>query len=533
VGRDRNDDDAVTDASVEIDTSSIAEITLSSAGEAPITVAADSASPADSEPRTLEPRMTVRGLARSPSPGHGDDEDDKTTQNLEERLLDVIAAEQRASRASMAKVPAFGPIITPSEPFRVTSPASGVASVSALDAAPTANTLSGASVVVPTQPAGTAPAARSNDTDPDISDTTAKRPPIDTEVEEEETVTDARLSLAPDEVLEELAETQDPVREQQREQREEPDEPEDETKTQTTQDIAVGALLDAMPAARAEVLAGHASADADAHAPAPVQGSARGEGGVVGSAASVRLELPKRGSTLHYDDPRLRPPTPAPLPHATVRQSAQLAAPATSQRAVPVHFPPSVPVLATPANPYAPTHAQFAALAPPTGTMALPVPPPQPVPLPPPPPATTARARPKKRRGSGRVLTVLFLFSLAAAGGALYRSKYRPAWMNVARARMIALLDRLKSAPAAVAPAPAAPASTGPAPAMDASAGDAGAGHANAHHAGAVDAAAADAAAPDASAPDAGAGDAGAGPVPSASASSSARGRGRGRPPRK
>lgn len=468
MGRDGSDDEAVTEVSVEVDTSSIAEITISATGQAPITVAADAASPADAEPRTLEPRLLVRGLAPSlagppstqPAPeiravarGREDDED-STARNVEDRLLAVVAKEQRARGGSKAS---FGPIITPSEPFRVTSPTTVDPLPPTLDGAPTANTLSSASLVVPS----VSSSSRRADTDPDLSEPTAKRAPVHSEVEDE-TVTDAMRTLraeplatkapvpaagsAPLAVPPVARSPAAPAR---------PEEPEEETKTQTQQEVAaLVATLGVLPK-----LADDAE---DREIEKAVGGG------------TMRMDFPKTPSAIVYGDEALRQAPPAP--------------PATA----PLPAPPPAP------------------------------PPPPPPPAPPAAALATARTRPaKKRRGSGRVLTFLFLISVAAAGGALYRSKFRPAWMNLRRAP-----------PPATAPV-VAPSS---AP-LASETTDAGAANLDAS---AADASAADGAALDASAANLDA-SAGVSPAPSASASASpspsasatGRGRGRGRPPRR
>jgi hypothetical protein len=109
LGSARNDDEGITEISVEVDTSSLVGDARSATRDVPPATVADSASPADAEPRTLEPRMTVRGLGPK----------------AEGRLREAAAVAAQRAR------PAFGSIITPSEPFRITSPALGATAGSA------------------------------------------------------------------------------------------------------------------------------------------------------------------------------------------------------------------------------------------------------------------------------------------------------------------------------------------------------------------------------------------------------------------
>ena len=169
VGTDRNDDDAepVTEINVEVDPSLIAEITFGRTSESAILVSADVSSPADSEPRTIEPQtlqpnLSVRGLSpgsEEPATPHRvpfetdeyEDNDDKTSRN------------------------GFGAVITPSEPFRITSG-------KPLEITATDQNLSSASLR----------AARVSETD--LGEKTAKRVPHREDVEDE-TATDAMRTL--------------------------------------------------------------------------------------------------------------------------------------------------------------------------------------------------------------------------------------------------------------------------------------------------------------------------------------------------
>jgi hypothetical protein len=137
---DRSDDDAPTELDVDLSGSSSAEITLRVTGvKAP--GAGPDTLPADTEPTTLEPQMTVRGLGGPPSTVRIEDAptaprhpaDDPTYEgppkSVEERLLKAYAAEvqQRAQDKKDAReggkprAPTLPTVITPSEPFRITS----------------------------------------------------------------------------------------------------------------------------------------------------------------------------------------------------------------------------------------------------------------------------------------------------------------------------------------------------------------------------------------------------------------------------
>jgi hypothetical protein len=144
------DEDLVTKVNLEVDASMIAEITITRTGAVPITVLAESASPADNEPSTLEPQMVVRGLGM-PGPSSSvpppstsdeisalrdsevdldvdvdeDDQDERTTQNLDSHVQ--LAYERALSASASAPAPAgaapvthLSPILmTPSEPIRL------------------------------------------------------------------------------------------------------------------------------------------------------------------------------------------------------------------------------------------------------------------------------------------------------------------------------------------------------------------------------------------------------------------------------
>lgn len=132
----RNDDDVPTTVDVDLSDSSSAEITLEVPARA--TGTGRETLPADSEPTTLEPQMAVRGLAepgQAGAPGHPADLEGPT-KSVEARLLKAYAAEvqaveeRRAARhGGKPRAPSLPTTITPSEPFRSTSP--GVAGVGA------------------------------------------------------------------------------------------------------------------------------------------------------------------------------------------------------------------------------------------------------------------------------------------------------------------------------------------------------------------------------------------------------------------
>lgn len=455
MGTDPNED-SVTEIDVEVESSAVAEITTSGAGDVSPRASADMASPADAEPRTLQPQMAVRGLGPAlppptlspptvsfpraqPSPGH-DGENDETALNVDDRLLEVIAAEQRQVRASKAS---FGPIITPSEPHLVTSPRSPDPPAARLDGAPTAKGLGAEPLAIPTVGAPTA-SAHVIDSDSDLHEPTAKRAPLHTEVDDE-TATDAMRMLASQEAAGRGEEAS-----------------------------AIAGVVGTMPLICAD------GAVPDSERP--------GRPGAPGG--TLRMNLPKNTSSLVYGDEALRVPTPAPF-----------ALPAREPALAP---PPEAPASAPPAAAPLPEFTT----PPPTAIHPTPPPPAGPdsyragggVPA----PGPTMRTRPRKKRGIGRVLPLLFLLSLGAAGGALYRWRYGPAWVTPRRSHPVAAV-----APSA-APQVALTPSVAPS-ALDPLAADASA----------LEAAPADASATDAS-----------GAVAAPSASSSGRGRGRGRPPR-
>jgi len=119
-----SDDEVPTKVDVDLSGSSSAEITLEVAPGATIT--GRDTLPADSEPTTLEPQMTVRGLGSPPEhPADGEG----PTKSVEERLLKAYAAEmqgvedRRAARHGVKpRAPSLPTMITPSEPFRATPP---------------------------------------------------------------------------------------------------------------------------------------------------------------------------------------------------------------------------------------------------------------------------------------------------------------------------------------------------------------------------------------------------------------------------
>jgi hypothetical protein len=121
----RSDDDAPTEVDLDLGGSATGEITIS----LPAKGARPDAQPADSEPTTLAPQMAVRGLgAPSPVADHPADHEGPTT-SVESRLLHAYADEvQRAHDRTDARpgvrrrAPTLPTIITPSEPFRATSP---------------------------------------------------------------------------------------------------------------------------------------------------------------------------------------------------------------------------------------------------------------------------------------------------------------------------------------------------------------------------------------------------------------------------
>ncbi len=93
---DDDDDDLVTETDVDLDPSLISEITITHGGDEPIAATADSASPADSEPRTLEPRLVVRGLAGAPTrvPTGGDT---RKNEKSRDRLSTIAARSHKGS----------------------------------------------------------------------------------------------------------------------------------------------------------------------------------------------------------------------------------------------------------------------------------------------------------------------------------------------------------------------------------------------------------------------------------------------------
>lgn len=272
-----DDDDAVTDINVELDPSIVARvaaITITESGDSPSTadgsisrtISPETALPADTEPRTLEPRLLVRGLAPSsitfpgsvPLPGASpsdavptaplakrpgsapsDDDDDKTTRSIDANVLDAFDAAQLAAPAPAERASARAPttmrsaIITPSEPFRTTSPG-------ALELAqsPSAGTAQPRRAPIPA-------AGRPPETDPDVSEPTQKRAPlsigdVDVEDAEDETSTDMR-SVIIDPSLDE-AETANggggAI-----------EEPDEETTTNKDVAISVAAALESLPGA--------------------------------------------------------------------------------------------------------------------------------------------------------------------------------------------------------------------------------------------------------------------------------------------
>ncbi|HSO37521.1 MAG TPA: hypothetical protein VLT33_33580, partial [Labilithrix sp.] len=115
---DRSDDEAPTELDVDLSSSASGEITIEAHAKRPRDTL-----PADSEPQTLEPLMTVRGLG---VPGDHPADHDGPTRSVEQRLLAAYASDmqraQGAPRAERPRAPSLPTIITPSEPFRTTSP---------------------------------------------------------------------------------------------------------------------------------------------------------------------------------------------------------------------------------------------------------------------------------------------------------------------------------------------------------------------------------------------------------------------------
>jgi hypothetical protein len=345
VGRDNDDDDVVTETNVELDPSivdRIAEITITESSESPITVdssiSPETASPADTEPRTLAPRLLVRGLApsavtfpgsvplrvasasdplptnapltkRPGSAPHDDDDDDKTTRSIDANVLDAFDAAKLGSRAPPERVSAPAPtmrsaIITPSEPYRTTSPG-------ALE-------LTQASSAAPTQPrrAPIPAAGRPPETDPDVSEPTQKRAPlsigdVDLEDAEDETSTDMR-SVILDPSLDE-AETVDGSNGGALE------EPYDETKTHKDVAVSVAAALESLPGATRELVGLEEARQARKPDGAPT--------GPGKSGATVKMFFtasPAPGTTrlTHGDGERLSGPAaqPSPLMATTAAQ---------------------------------------------------------------------------------------------------------------------------------------------------------------------------------------------------------------------
>jgi hypothetical protein len=196
LGSDRNDEDVLTDISVDVDTSSIGHTANADVDDPSTVVAPPGGSPADAEPNTLEPQMSVRGLAPSSSRGDEEDDRDRTARNLEE-IFELVAAEQRTSRSSHA---AFGPLLTPSDAFGATT-SPRIEGLLAGSGPPSASAVSAASLIFPTPSTLGPPSSRGDAADADSMEPTGKRPPERREAEaeaeaEDETLTDTGERVA-------------------------------------------------------------------------------------------------------------------------------------------------------------------------------------------------------------------------------------------------------------------------------------------------------------------------------------------------
>jgi hypothetical protein len=179
VAKDDTEDDEgaepLTQINVDLEPSIVSLVTVTRpGGGAPISAFAASA--ADSEPSTLEPQLSVRGLARGSghapgsveapaASGRREHDDERTTGSIDARLLEAYGSGRAVDDASTQPNPGHLPVvITPSEPFRVTS-----AQISEKPRSSQAAT--------PRRAAPIPAAGRRPEVDPDMAEPTVKRAP--------------------------------------------------------------------------------------------------------------------------------------------------------------------------------------------------------------------------------------------------------------------------------------------------------------------------------------------------------------------
>ena len=449
------DEDPLTQINVDVEPSSlISAITITRpGGGAPIVAASASPSQADTEPNTLEPQLSVRGLAPSSVQGQGpahvpgsveapgggappDDDDDKTTGSIDARLREAYESARSVEDAIAHTAPsprAHGPIIiTPSEPFRATSP-----QISEMPRSSQQGTHRRPAAPIPA--AGRPPPS----TDPEIAEPTVKRAPYaltnaafaetlqsSSGLEDAVTATgDDVDDDDDDEVAEEDDETAtDAMGTKRSESHEElslsdalptgdEDDEEDETRTQHDVGRALRAMdggpIGSLPATTRDLVG-------------------------LDEARSARREMPPSSAGFPAATPVALPPPAAspplaapPAPAATSTESGPNTSGATirmmfnaSLGAVMINPPPPDPGPAPPPPHHASVAPGYTPSSPPLGLAADPhrvVPAPGPTVRRPPTPRFDPLAKPKRSRGR----RVFFFLVFVAAGGAGYTYRHR------------------------------------------------------------------------------------------------------------
>jgi hypothetical protein len=413
VGKDVTDEDEddPTETDVDLDASLISQmITVTRSGDEPLTAPAGSASGADTEPRTLEPQLVVRGLVpayphvpgsveaprsedastrRGGDDDDADDGDDKTTRSIDARLLEAYEAGQSIERVGTHRstqpvATLRSPIITPSEPFRVTG-----AQVSEMPG-------SSGSQPTPRRAAPMPAAGRPPGSDPDLGEPTQKREPFsiaETEADapdevEDETATDAMRARRIDTIDIEEGEAE-----------------EEEDETRTRQDV--GGVIASLPAVTRDLVgldearqASRVHPPSSASVPAAPAGVGQSGSGPGTPGATIRMLFNASLGAVTVD-PALR--------DTVLRETIP---PPPRQSAPPAFPPPPALALALVADPQLQqTRAHV-----------------------PPPPATTVRRPPtphfdplaKPKRRGGRKLFYFLLLVAAFAGGFRYRYRITP-----------------------------------------------------------------------------------------------------------
>lgn len=378
MGKDEYEDELepLTELNVTVSDAALADVTIDVAGNRSVSVPvhAEAGSAADSEPSTLAPATSVRPPATA-LPGTS------VKAGIEARLHEVYAGAPRPRRPSVA---AFGPIITPSEPFLVTG-------------------MPRSTDTQPDRPARAEPTLKLG----------ARRDRVEPE-HDDETMADAmrmpRFAELSEDDLETAESITAPAKRPASPPLITPDETAGETADETADETAVETSADARKQVATAPLRGvlsPSSPEPAQHGVAPVLGRGMSDAAASGAAGmsggTVRIVVPPENvPTASFTfAPTEAVPFAAtealPAPRGSTAYGARSsAAPAAA---------PSAPV---------PSSAGSADAPPPAATSEH---------------ALPARVPAAKKRGSGRALSVVFFLAALASTGGVFYSRHRPAWV--------------------------------------------------------------------------------------------------------